>query len=342
MLRMRRSVLQRMLAVGSAGLLTAGAAPVRPVSAPPRPDRDIVSTRLSMRWLGVAGWELAFGGRSLLFDPYLSRMPYQGEDGALDPRLPLRVDGAAVARVAGEQLVGPPELILVSHGHFDHIADVPELLAYPQWRKHRIRTLCDLTSRHLLTALGTPADRAADMIPVRGGEYLQFDGYTVQVIPSLHSQGADHGYFAPDVLTAPLTKRPTTLGELPEGGTLMYLVTFDGGPSVLLSGASNYVARELEGLRPDVAVISMTAHSGIHRYLDRLLDVLGDPPLIVPSHHDDMVSDLRAGATSSLWAAPTETAVTALDTAAAGRAVRASRVLSPQPMVALDITGALR
>ncbi|MGP3634028.1 MBL fold metallo-hydrolase [Streptomyces sp. 24-1644] len=342
MLRMRRSVLQRMLAVGSAGLLTAGAAPVLPASAPRRPDRDTVSTRLSMRWLGVAGWELAFGGRSLLFDPYLSRMPYQGEDGALDPKLPLRVDRAAVARVAGEQLVGPPELVLVSHGHFDHIADVPELLAHPQWRRHRIRTLCDLTSRHLLTALGTPAERVADMIPVRGGEYLQFDGYTVQVIPSLHSQGADHGYFAPDFLTAPLPKRPTTLGELPEGGTLMYLVTFDGGPSVLLSGASNYIARELEGLRPDVAVISMTPHSGVHRYLDRLLDVLGDPPLIIPSHHDDMVSDLRAGATNTLWATPTRTAVTALDKAATGRAVTASRVLTPQPLVPLDITAELR
>ncbi|QNE79353.1 MBL fold metallo-hydrolase [Streptomyces finlayi] len=342
MLRMRRSVLQRMLAVGSAGLLTAGAAPVGPASAPRRPDRDLLSTRLSMRWLGVAGWELAFGGRSLLFDPYLSRMPYQGDDGALDPRLPLRVDRAAVARVAGEQLAGPPELILVSHGHFDHIADVPELLAYPQWRKRRIRTLCDLTSRHLLTALGAPAERVADIIPVRGGEYLQFDGYTVQVIPSLHSQAADHGYFAPGPLAAPLAKRPATLGELPEGSTLMYLVSFDGGPSVLLSGATNYIERELEGLRPDVAVISMTAHSGIHRYLDRLLEVLGDPPLIIPSHHDDMVSDLRAGATHSLWAAPTKTAVEALGSAASGRVVMGSRVLTPQPMVALDITGALR
>ncbi|GAA2976282.1 MBL fold metallo-hydrolase [Streptomyces fulvorobeus] len=342
MLRMRRSVLQRMLAVGGGGLLTAGAAPARHTSAPRRPDRDITSTRLSMRWLGVAGWELAFGGRSLLFDPYLSRMPYQGEDGALDPELPLRVDRAAVARVAADELTGPPELVLVSHGHFDHIADVPELLAQPRWRRHRIRTLCDLTSRHLLTALGTPAERVADMIPVRGGEYLQFDGYTVQVIPSLHSQGADHGYFAPDVLTAPLAKRPTTLGELPEGSTLMYLVTFDGGPSVLLSGASNYIARELEGLRPDVAVISMTPHSGIHRYLDRLLDVLGDPPLLLPSHHDDMVSDLRGGATNTVWAAPTKAAVTALDTAAEGRAVKGSRVLTPRPMVALDITGALR
>ena len=44
------------------------------------------------------------------------------------------------------------------------------------------------------------------------------------------------------------------------------------------------------GLRPDVLVVSMTDHSSVHRYLERLLTVLDGPRYVVPCHHDDMVT----------------------------------------------------
>ncbi|MFE7772971.1 MBL fold metallo-hydrolase [Streptomyces sp. NPDC057445] len=347
MLRLRRSVLKGTLAAGAAGLLSGGAAPAAATFARQRPPGlGPAKAPLTMRWLGVAGWELAFGGgaggrsRSLLFDPYFSRMRCLGEDGKLDPSLPLRLDRAAVEEAARSRLAGAPELILVSHGHFDHIADVPQLLSLPGWKDSRIRTLCDDSSRHLLTALGAPARRVADVITVRGGEYLQFDGFTVEVFRSLHSQGADHGYFAPGRLAARPGTRPATLGELPEGETLMYAVTVDDGPTVLLSGASNYIARELTGLRPDAAVVGMTSHSAVHRYLDRLLDVLGDPPLLVPSHHDDMVSPLTTAGGRAVRG--DDAAVATLATAVRKRGTAArTRVLRPRPYEPLDITAEL-
>ncbi|WP_351236246.1 MBL fold metallo-hydrolase [Streptomyces sp. NPDC002133] len=350
MLRLRRSVLKGTLAAGAAGLLSGGAASATATTSAASQQRaahgparaPVAPAPLTMRWLGVAGWELTFGGgdtatgpRRVLFDPYFSRMRCLNADGKLDPSLPLRLDETAVAEAARARLTGAPELILVSHGHFDHLADVPRLLAHPEWRDHRIRTLCDDSSRHLLTALGAPEKRVADVITVRGGEYLQFDGFTVQVFRSLHSQGADHGYFAPGRLVAPPPTRPTTLGELPEGETLMYAVTVEEGPTVLLSGASNYIARELAGLRPDVAVVGMTSHSAVHGYLERLLEVLGDPPLLIPSHHDDMVSPLTAARVDSAAAAALSTAVSARPTAPR------TRVLDPRPYEPLDITAAL-
>ncbi|MFF4347608.1 hypothetical protein [Streptomyces sp. NPDC001530] len=112
---------------------------------------------------------------------------------------------------------------------------------------------------------------------------------TVEVFRSLHSQQPDHGYFAPGRRTAP-PRRPTVLGDLVEGDTLAYQVTVDGGPSILFMGASNFAERELWGIRPDIAAIAMTSHSALHRYVERLLAALGNPPLLIPTRHDDMTT----------------------------------------------------
>ncbi|MER6999316.1 MBL fold metallo-hydrolase [Streptomyces sp. NPDC000410] len=328
----RRAVLKGVLAASGAaasGAVLAGAAPTAGRGKP-------YSTSVQLRWLGVSGWEILIGGRrSLLFDPYLSRMPYADDKGALDPRLPLRPDREAVERVAAQHLAVPPELVLVSHGHFDHVADVPQLLAREAWAKARIRTVCDETVRHLLTAMETPESRLDDVIQVKGGEYLQFDGYTVEVFRSLHSQQADHGYFAPGRRSAP-PRRPTVLGDLVEGDTLAYQVSVDGGPTILLMGASNFVERELAGIRPDVAVVPMTSHSALHRYVERLLEGLGNPPLLIPCHHDDMTTPLTDGP-GLLAAATPATAAEHLSAAAAP----ASRVVAPRHLAALDVTAAL-
>ncbi|MFE3518465.1 MBL fold metallo-hydrolase [Streptomyces sp. NPDC059166] len=330
----RRSVLQGALGAGAAGLLVGGAAPV-PVAHAGRPSKRPKGTALGLRWLGVAGWELSFAGRSVLFDPYLSRMPYAAEGGALDPALPLALDPEAVELVAEESLTGAPELILISHGHFDHLADVPHLLARPAWRDRRVRTLCDMTSRHLLAAMGTPAHRMADVVAVNGGDHLQFDGYSVEVFRSLHSRQEDYSSFA-EGTRSEAPPRPRVLGDLVEGRTLAFQVSVEGGPSVLLTGTSNVAERELAGARPDVAVIGMSGHAAVHGYPDRLLAAIGSPSVLLPCHHDDMVTPLRdPGLARSVM----PDAVRALEQAAVRQGREGgSRVLAPRHLELLDVT----
>lgn len=327
----RRSVLQGALGAGAAGLLVGGAAPLPTAHA----RRSPKGTALGLRWLGVAGWELSFAGRSVLFDPYLSRMPYADGDGALDPALPLRLDPEAVEHVAEEGLTGTPDLILISHGHFDHLADVPHLLSRPGWGGRRIRTLCDTTSRHLLGAMGTPAHRMADVVAVSGGDHLQFDGYSVEVFRSLHSRQQDYTSFAPGTRDS-VPARPRTLGDLVEGQTLAFQVSVEGGPSVLLTGTSNVAERELAGARPDVAVIGMSGHAAVHGYPDRLLSALGSPPVLLPCHHDDMVTPLGD---SGISRTASPDAATALMQAAERRKPGGgTRVLAPRHLELLDVT----
>ncbi len=172
-----------------------------------------------------------------------------------------------------------------------------------------------------------------DVIQVKGGEYLQFDGYTVEVFRSLHSQLADHGCFAPGRLPTP-PGRPAVLGDLVEGDTLAYQVSVEGGPSILLMGASNFVERELTGIRPDVVVVPMSSHSAVHRYVDRLLTAVGNPPLLLPTHHDDLETPLDASP-ARLAASVHASAAAELSRAAAP----GSRVVSPRHLRPLAVTG---
>ncbi|NUP17935.1 MAG: MBL fold metallo-hydrolase [Streptomyces sp.] len=327
----RRTVLKGVLAASGAAA-EPGVLAARPLAGRAGP----YTTPVQLRWLGVAGWEIVIGrDRSILFDPYLSRMPCRDRGGRLDPTLPLRPDRSMVERVAAQHLTAAPELVLLSHGHFDHVADVPQLVARPAWRQARIRTVCDETVRYLLTAMGAPRSRMDDVIQVRGGEYLQFDGYTVEVFRSLHSQLADHGCFAPGRRLTP-PRRPTTLGDLVEGETLAYLVSVDHGPSILLMGASNFVERELTGIRPDVVLVPMSSHTAVHRYVERLLTAVGNPPLLIPTHHDDLDTPLVANP-ARLAASVQPTAAKELSRAAAS----GSRVLSPRHLRPVAVTTAL-
>jgi hypothetical protein len=131
--------------------------------------------------------------------------------------------------------------------------------------------------------------------------------------------------FDPGTLTAK-PEPPRVVSDLLEGGTLAYLVTIPGRLSLLLFGATNFVERELVGLRPDVVAIGMTFHNAIDRYLERLLTVLGGPRYALPSHHDDMVTGFDDPALPSTVHAG---AVTEIQQAVAALRLR-TKVIAPR------------
>ena len=85
----------------------------------------------------------------------------------------------------------------------------------------------------------------------------------------------DHALDAP--LVAQLTGAPLLFA---------FLVRL-GGREVLVLDTANYIERELEGLRPDVAIVVPGGGEKVHDYSCRLLRALGSPPRVLPTHFDD-------------------------------------------------------
>ncbi|MFD7772337.1 MBL fold metallo-hydrolase [Streptomyces sp. NPDC059787] len=274
----RRTVL-RGAALGAASpLIPATAATAATASATAGRDEggDRAARSVSFRWLGTAGWRIDVGDRTVLFDPYLTRFRTGLFDGGFDSQTRLETDPAVV-----DEHIGRPELVLVSHSHWDHLGDVPYIA-----RTTGARVIGTETTYHLLTALGVDPGQIS---VVKGGEVLDIGTITVEVVPSLHSRNKNCAYFAPGTLNAPPAKVPGTIADLPEGDTLAFQVTAgERGPSAFLMGASDFSERAVRGLRPDLAMVAVpTATGTTHDYVPRLLGALDSPGVVVPVHWDN-------------------------------------------------------
>jgi L-ascorbate metabolism protein UlaG (beta-lactamase superfamily) len=320
----RRTVL-RGAALGAAAPLvpaTAATASATAASAAGPGRGGAAAGAVSLRWLGTAGWRIDVGDRTVLFDPYLTRFSTGLYEGAFDPRTPLQSRPSAV-----DPHIGRPELVLVSHSHWDHLADVPHIA-----RTTGARVVGTETTYHLLVSLGVDAGQIS---VVKGGEVLDFGGITVEVVPSLHSRNKKCAYFAPGTLHAPPATAPRTISDLPEGDTLAFQVTAgDGGPSMFLMGASDFSERAVRGLRPDLAMVAVPSSTATHRYVPRLLRALDSPGVVVPVHWDNFEVPLAGS--------PVRDPAMDLDgfLAQAGKAAPAARIVVPDYRTVYD--GAMR
>ncbi|MER6978168.1 MBL fold metallo-hydrolase [Streptomyces carpinensis] len=313
-----RRGLMRAAAAAGVALPTAFASATPASTLPPDASKSHGDPQLVYRWLGTAGWRIDAGGRTLLVDPYLTRFDTGLYRGAFDPATPLRTDGPLVDRH-----VGRPELVLVTHSHWDHLNDVPHIAKITG-----ARVVGTETTYHLLRALGVDAGQ---LIVVKGGEVLDFDGCVVEAVAARHSRNAAHQYFAPGTLHAPPATVPATVADLPEGDTLAFQVRFGSGPAAFLMGASDFAEREVDGLRPDIAMVAVPGSTATHRYVPRLLQALGRPELVVPVHWDDFETPLAEPAVRD----------PAMDldgfAAQVRRAAPASRVQLPEHLAALHV-----
>jgi L-ascorbate metabolism protein UlaG (beta-lactamase superfamily) len=249
-------------------------------------ERDVVR----LKYLGTAGWEITDGRTVILVDPYLSRLRRVTPNDTVDPadNRPL-FDNTAIAQSDTATIdahIQRADFVLITHTHYDHALDAPYIAS-----KTGATIIGTESTYHFARAQGVPADK---LIVVRGGEDYAFEGFSVHVIPSLHGvlRRAPNRRPDPNASLRPAVfpsdaKPPFRMGDLLiEGGTLAYLIRL-GGRQILAFGSMNYIEREIEGLRPDVALIgAMPERREIHQYTARLLRALGNPRMVFPTHWD--------------------------------------------------------
>jgi L-ascorbate metabolism protein UlaG (beta-lactamase superfamily) len=170
------------------------------------------------------------------------------------------------------------DFILISHSHFNHSLDMPYIA-----RKTGATVIGTESTSILARAGGVPE---AQILTVHGGEDYQFDGLSIRVIPSLHSALNGKHYYDGRVVPRDF-RGPRRMDNDVEGGTLAYLLRL-AGHRILWFGSMNYLEREIQGLRPDVALIAAARQRlEIHDYTGRLMRALDRPPLVLATHWDE-------------------------------------------------------
>ena len=242
---------------------------------------------------GAAAWRITDGQTTVYVDPYFSRIRTVKVFGmsfpppSNDPRPVYRYDDILVSDTATiDRHVKRADFILISHSHFNHCMDMPYIA-----RKTGATVIGTESTANLARASGIP-DR--QLIPVQGGEDFEFGALSIKVIPSLHSSLVipspyslwdNCRYFDGRAVPHDI-QSPPRLKDYVEGGTLGYYVRF-GEHRILVLCSMNYVEREMEGLRPTVALVPAARwRLQVHDYTGRLMRTLGMPPTVIATHWD--------------------------------------------------------
>lgn len=259
---------------------------VTPIS----PDKQYNSapseTKLTITYLGTAGWEITDGQTTILIDPYLSRIQRGEPDSSNSPEETVKNsrrifsddDFAESDTAVINQHIRKADYILAHHSHRDHIMDIPFIA-----RKTGAVVIGTETTANIMSAYGISEMK---IITVKGGEDYDFGTFSLKVIPSLHSPLDEKRHF--DSRQIPKgVKAPLRLSEFVEGGSLNFLIRFNKH-EIFTSGSMNYIENELRGLHPDVAIVGAApSRHEIYNYAGRLMRVLNHPALVLPTHWDN-------------------------------------------------------
>ena len=127
-------------------------------------------------YLGTNGYQFEFKDHALLVDPYFSRVDLLSValNSRIQPNLS-RID-EAMRRLA--QTSSNADAILVTHGHFDHLLDVPVVMA-----KTRARLVASASSVDLARRAGASSAEA-----VKPGDVRQIGPWKIRVLPATHDR----------------------------------------------------------------------------------------------------------------------------------------------------------
>jgi L-ascorbate metabolism protein UlaG (beta-lactamase superfamily) len=220
-----------------------------------------MASPVCLRWLGTAGVEIGVGNQVIVIDPYLTRFPaWRMGLGRVRP------NGDLIAT-----RIPRCDFVLVTHAHWDHIMDVPDVAL-----NTGARVLGSENSCRLVETCGVP-DGKTQQISV--GDRLTLGEFQVEVFPAEHLRTPcpPQGPVASGLIP-PLRARDYRMDEM-----YCYRVSVDRYRLITDPGVDPE-----DGVAADVLFVHPYRKEG---YYDVLLQRVR-PRAVIPYHWDDFFRSL--------------------------------------------------
>ncbi len=232
-------------------------------------------------YLGTNGYQFEFNGHALLVDPYFSRVDLTSValGSRIHPNISRINDGMRHVASGNCRM----DAILVTHGHFDHLLDVPIIMS-----KMQARLIASAPSVDLAKRAGASFGDA-----VRPGEVRRIGPWKIRVLLATHDRLFGKVPFEkPRSQAGPPQRADWICGE-----PLAFLIEVNGQRIYIDSGGTPAQLPPDEDV--DLAILGMALPDS----RARLATALGrlQPRYILPSHQDNFFRLVKRRI--SIWAA---------------------------------------
>lgn len=240
-----------------------GLKPKSSIYSAPLPQQD---GAIELTYLGTAGFVVKSPERTIVLDPYLTRI------GISSIFKPMVVNTALL-----QKHIPHADDVLIGHAHYDHILDGPDLCKQTGARLIGSKATC-MVGR----AAGLPESqlKATD-----GREDIACGAWTVRGLPSIHGKAVFGRIPIPgDILSPPVW--PPKILDLKHGLVLNWIVD-TGKLRIVHIDSADFIPQELQGLKADVVCLCAIGRSYRPNYVKEVVALL-QPKWIVPCHWDTM------------------------------------------------------
>lgn len=242
-----------------------------------------VRNGVRVTYLGTNGYQFEFKGHALLVDPYFSRVD------VLSVALGLHIQPNASRINDGLRQLAQTspniDAILVTHGHFDHLMDVPAVMA-----KTRARLIASASSVNIVRQLRGAGASSGDA--VKPGDIRRIGPWKIRVLSATHDR-----LFGKVPFDRPPSQPgvPRRAADWICGEPLAFLIEVNGQRIYIDSGGTSaqLPPNESGSRRVDLAILGMALPDSRARLVAALAHL--QSRYILPSHQDDFFRPLSAG-----------------------------------------------
>lgn len=240
------------------------------------PSARASSNSIRVTYLGVNGFQFETDGYALLVDPYFTRIGLWA--GALNERIesnPSRVESGL------RHVRRKVDAILVTHAHFDHLLDAPEIM-----RRTHARLVGGPTAIRLAESFGISANECER---VRAGSARRIGPWTIRVFAAQHDRLFGKIPFAGrSTSSKPIKASDWTVGE-----PLAFVIEAAGKRIYVDSGGVPSSPPDSQIGHVDLAILGVALPDSRTRFGEAVRKLR--PRFIFPSHQDDMFAAFDRG-----------------------------------------------